>query len=155
MIESRYVSTPRRFWIVGVAALVWNLIGAMDYVMTQAKSEAYMSWFTPEQLEFFYSFPAWLVSGWAVAVWGSVLGSVLLLMRRKFAVNVFVISFSFMVLMVAHKYGYVDGAITVGVGGFLLSIVIFAVSLALVIYSRFMFIKGVLVWRWAFASFDL
>jgi len=34
----------------------------MDYVMTQTKNEAYMSGFTPEQLAFFYSFPAWVVS---------------------------------------------------------------------------------------------
>ncbi len=43
--------------------------------MTQTENEAYMSNFAPEQLEFFYGFPAWLVAFWAVAVWGGVAGA--------------------------------------------------------------------------------
>ena len=50
--------TPRHVWVVGGIALLWNAFGAMDYVMTQTKNEAYMSSFTPEQLEFFSGFPA-------------------------------------------------------------------------------------------------
>lgn len=47
---------PLHLWVVGVLALVWNLIGAMDYVMTQMRNENYMSAFTPEQLDFFTAF---------------------------------------------------------------------------------------------------
>ena len=42
-----------------------------------------MGQFSPEQLEFFYGFPTWLVAFWAIAVWGGVLGVVLLLIAQK------------------------------------------------------------------------
>ena len=43
-------------------------MGAFDYVMTETRNEAYMAEFTPEQLEFFYGFPAWMIAlGFPVA----------------------------------------------------------------------------------------
>ena len=69
MSETQATQTPRHLWIVGIVALLWNLIGAMDYIMTQTRNEAYMDQFTPEQLEFFYGFPVWLIAFWALAVW--------------------------------------------------------------------------------------
>ena len=68
--------TPKHLWIIGVLALLWNAMGAFDYLMTQTENEGYMSNFSPEQLEFFYGFPAWLVAFWALAVWGGVLSSI-------------------------------------------------------------------------------
>ncbi len=145
MSEAQASATPRHLWIVGIAALLWNLYGAMDYIMTETKNEAYMSQFTPEQLEFFYGFPAWMVAFWAIAVWGGVLGAVLLLMRKKFAVPVLVVSFLCMVVTAIHNYGFAGGADIVGGGGLAFSAVIFVVALALIIYARSMARKGVLV----------
>jgi hypothetical protein len=56
-------------------------MGALDYVMTQTRNEACLSQFTPEQLDFFLGIPAWAVATWALAVWGGVLGAILLLAR--------------------------------------------------------------------------
>lgn len=85
--------TPWHLWLVGVVALLWNSGGAFDYYMTQTRNASYMAAFTPEQLEFFYGFPTWTVAAWAIAVWGAVAGSVLLLMRSRLAVMAFAFSF--------------------------------------------------------------
>ena len=66
---------PRHLWIVGVLAVLWNAGGAFDYSASQLRIESYMSQFTPEQLEYFYGLPAWVVAAWAIAVWSSLLGS--------------------------------------------------------------------------------
>ena len=76
-------STPWHLWLVGILGLLWGSMGAFDYLMTQTQNESYMGEFTPEQLEFFYGFPTWVVSFWALAVWGGVLGTVLLLLKRR------------------------------------------------------------------------
>ena len=69
------IKTPFHLWIVGILAVLWNAIGAFDFIATQYKIESYMSQFTPEQLEYFYGFPLWMEVAWAVAVWGSLLAS--------------------------------------------------------------------------------
>ena len=105
--------TPARagwkLWLVGIVALLWNAIGALDYVMTQTRNAAYMEQFTPEQLEYFYSFPAWVTAGWAIAVWGGVLGSVLLLLRKRLAEPVYLVSFVAMVITTIHNFVLTDG----------------------------------------------
>ena len=138
-------STPRHLWIDGVVTLLWNAMGALDYVMSQTRNEQYMAAFTPEQLEYFYSFPSWAVATWATAVWGSVLGSILLLARSRFAYPVFVVSFAAMFLTTIYNFVLTNGfEIMGGIGPALFSATIFGVAVALVWYSREMVNKGVL-----------
>ena len=144
MAEAQATRTPRHLWIVGIVALLWNLMGAVDYVMTQTKNEAYMGQFTPEQLDFFYGFPAWLVAFWAIAVWGGVLGAVLLLLRKKLAFPVLLVSFLCMVVTTIHNYAFAGAAEIVGGTAAFFSVVIFIVALLLVIYARAMATRGVL-----------
>jgi hypothetical protein len=82
---------------------------------------------------------------WAIAVWGGVLGSVLLLLRRRLALPVFAVSFVAMVLTTIHNYFLSDGLEMMGGGGQLaFAAVIFLVALALVFYARAMAARGVL-----------
>jgi hypothetical protein len=145
MAEAPAGKAPMKFYVVAVVALVWNLVGAFDYVMTQTKNPAYMGQFSPEQLEYFYGFPAWFTAFWALAVWGGVLAAVLLLMRRKLAVTVFLISFLCMVVTSIYSYGLKGGAEIMGPTGLFFSVVIFVVALGLFLYSRKMARKGILV----------
>jgi hypothetical protein len=136
---------PRHLWVIGVLALLWNAMGAFDYLMTQTRNESYMGNFTPEQLEYFYGFPTWVVAFWALAVWGGVLGTILLLMRKRLAVGVFLVSFVSMVITSFHNFVLSDGMEAMGgVGPLIFSVVIFFVALGLWIYSRAMAQQGVL-----------
>ncbi len=144
--ENDVVVTPWHLWVIGVVALLWNSVGAMDYVMTQTRNEEYMSAFTPEQLEFFYGIPTWAVATWAIAVWGSVLGTVLLLMRRGYAVWVFLASLIAMSLTAFQNYALSNGMEIMGdpfALGF--TAAIFLISLALFLYARAMQQRKILV----------
>jgi hypothetical protein len=147
MTEEQAVSnggTPKHLWVIGIVALLWNAVGAFDYLMTQTRNEEYMGQFTPEQLEFFYGFPSWLVALWAIAVWGGVLGAILLLMRKKLAVVVFLVSFVAMVLTSIQNFVLSNGLEVMGGAGVGFSAVIFLIALGLWLYSRAMARRGVL-----------
>jgi len=141
---ARTAATPKHLWIIAIVTLLWNAMGAFDYLMTQTENEQYMAKFTPEQLEYFYGFPMWFEVFWALAVWGSVLGSVMLLLRNRFAVPVFAVSFVSMVITSVYSYGFSNGFELVGAGGLAFSLVIFVVALGLWLYSRAMAARGVL-----------
>jgi hypothetical protein len=141
---SQSVKAPIHLWIIGVVTLLWNLIGAYDYLMTQTRNEAYMANFEPAQLEYFYSFPVWAEATWAIAVWGALLGSILLLLRKRLAAPVFLVSFVAMVITAVYNYGLSEGMEIQGTGGFIFSVVIFFVALGLWLYARAMSARGVL-----------
>jgi len=142
MTETR--KAPIHLWIVGIVTLLWNLMGAYDYLMTKTQNEAYMAKFTPEQLELFYGLPMIVVSTWAIAVWGGVLGSVLLLLRKGIAVWVLLASFLCMVVTSIHNYLIADGVAVMGSTGIIFSVLIFVIALGLYLYARVMKNRGVI-----------
>jgi hypothetical protein len=138
------VKVPRHLWIVGALTLLWNAIGAFDYAATQFRMEAYMSQFTPEQLEYFYGFPAWAVASWAIAVWSSLLGSLGLLLRKAWAAWLFGLALAGMALTFIYNFLLSDGLSMLGTGGAIFTAVIWAIAIFLFLYARAMAKRGVL-----------
>jgi hypothetical protein len=135
---------PRHLWIAGILAVLWNAIGAFDYSATQLRLESYMSQFTPEQLEYFYGFPAWAVAAWAIAVWSSLLGSFALLLRKAWAAWLFALALAGMAVTTLYNFVLTDGAAMMGSGAAAFSAVIWAIALFLFFYARAMAGRGVL-----------
>ena len=90
--RERAGGAPWWFWAVAALSLLWNGFGIFDYLMTQTRNAEYLAQFTPEQRSFFESFPTWMSVFWALGVWGSFAGSILLLLRSRWAVLAFEIS---------------------------------------------------------------
>jgi len=138
------VAAPRHLWVVGILALLWNAVGAFDYVMTESRNASYMSSFSKEQLAYFYGFPAWVIACWAIAVWGGVLASLLLLLRKRLAVTMFAASLAAMLIVSLYNFGLSDGLAIMGRGAAMFSAVIFVVAVALLMYSSALARRGVL-----------
>ncbi len=101
-MAGRFADTPWHLWLIGLLALIWNSFGAYDYVMTQTGNTAYLSQLTPDQLAYVNAFPVWAEAAWAVAVWSAVLGTVLLLLRSRWAAHLFALS----LIGMAISFGY-------------------------------------------------
>ena len=131
------LKAPRHLLIVGVLALLWNAIGAFDYVMTETRNSSYMSSFTADQIAYFNSFPKWAIAAWALGVWGGVVGSLLLMFRRRLAVIVYTVSLLSAALTFIYNFVLSDGLRTMGGNGALLMPgLILIIGALLLLYSR-------------------
>ena len=94
MANSSRTRTPWHLWVVAILSLLWNAIGAADYVFSSLRSEAWFAamQYPPEGIAYLDAFPAWAHGGWALGTMGAFLGSILLLMRSRYAVWAFAIS---------------------------------------------------------------
>lgn len=126
---------PVHLWIVGILALLWNAVGAFDYLATQLPIESYMAQFTPEQRTYFDAFPSWAVAAWAFGVWGAFVGSLLLLFRSRWAVWSFAISLAGMAVSFLYQFGMTEGAKIVGTFGLVFTAVIVAIAILLFWYA--------------------
>lgn len=139
------MKTPIHLWIIGGIALIWNAGGAYDYVMTQFQDEAYLAMLTDAQRAFLDTGPVWFEAAWAVGVWFSVLGSVLLLLQSRFAGAVFGLSFLGLVVSSVYSFGIADRTgLTLSPAQMGFTIAIFVVLAVLWIYARAMTRRGVL-----------
>ena len=86
--------TPWHLWVVGVLSLLWNGFGGYDFIMTTTQGEAYFraSGFDQAMIDYYNAMPTWMYAPWILGVWGAVAGSILLLMRSRFAVPAFALS---------------------------------------------------------------
>lgn len=146
MEASAQSKLPVYFWIIGVLALLWNAMGAIDYTMTQTHNEAYLASLSDEQRAFIGTFPGWAVTGWALGVWGALAGSLLLLMKSRHAVTAFIVSL--LGLIVSSLFQYVFAGVNYvnlfGTATILFSLLIWVIAIALLLYSRAMVRKGFL-----------
>lgn len=140
------MKTPWHMWLIGVVTLVFNAGGAFDYVMTQTQNAEYMAQFSDLELAYFNGFPTWVVASWAIAVWGALLGSVLLLARRRLAGVAFGVSVIAMFVTMAHNFGLAEMKMhhVVGPEAIWVSAVIVLVTVATCWYAIWLAQRGVL-----------
>ena len=105
-----------------------------------------MGQFTPEQLAFLSGLPAWVDACWAIAVWGGVVGAILLLVRRSQAVSVFLASLIALIITVFQNYVLSNGLEVMGDPFYIaFTAAIFVGAVALYLYAREMRRRKVLV----------
>jgi hypothetical protein len=96
MEDVQAAKAPAHLWIVGLLSLIWNAFGCTDYLMTRMRSEEWMaqSGGDPKaMLAWIDGFPFYAQFGWGLGVWMGLAGSILLLMRHRWAHPAFGLSF--------------------------------------------------------------
>jgi hypothetical protein len=145
MATTAQARTPVHLWIFGVLSLLWNCFGCYDYLMTNLKNQAYLAQFTADQLAYFDSLPAWLTAFWALGVWGGLAGSILLLIRSRYAVWLFALSVIGAVVGLGYQMfmTQMPASLKEGFMGYMPWVIIL-IAIALFLYARAMEKKGVL-----------
>ncbi len=136
MSDTVVVSRPTRgFWITSWLALVWNLIGVANYLMTVTISPEALS-AMPVNERALYDLPAWVTSAFAIAVWGGTLASIALLLRKSWAVPVFIVSLVALVVQFGHALFGTATLQVKGMSAAALPLIILVIAIYLVVFSR-------------------
>lgn len=146
-VQSR---TPMHLWIVGAVSALWSAFGCYDYLMTRMRNTDYLASMMPTvdpnaMLAWVDSFPIYAQFGWGLGVWGGLAGSVLLLLRSRWAVWGFGLSLVGAILGLGYQI--VAASPLPGTEDMMFKVmpyVIIAVAAALFLYARAMEKKGVL-----------
>ncbi len=128
---------PWHLWFVGLIAVLFNAIGAFDYVMSMAQGSSYMAraGMTPAQIAHYQGMPSWMTAVWTIGVWGAMVGSVLILLRNKLAHVVFAVSLAAFLVSLIYTYVLTDGGEIMGRQMAITSVVITALLLFFMWYS--------------------
>ena len=94
---------PVWFWIISVLALIWNGMGVKQYLQQAYNTEAFKSMVSTEELEMISQLPTWYTAVFAIAVFAGALGCILLLLRKKLAYFVLLLS----LISVLFQMGYI------------------------------------------------
>lgn len=140
---------PVHLWIVGLLSLLWNSFGGYDYTMTRTRNMEYLSSMpgvdANQMLAYIDRFPMFAQIGWGLGVWGAVAGSVLLLLRSRFAVIAFTVSLIGAMLSLGYQLVGPPGPTALSEGAMaIIPYIIIALTVAQLLYAQTMRTRGVL-----------
>ena len=92
MTANSSIKPPLWFWIVGVLALLWNLMGVSAYLMDAYMKDKTRAAFSEAQKSIFENQPTWITGAYAIAVFFGAIACMALLLRKKWAKPLFWIS---------------------------------------------------------------
>jgi len=146
MTEESTTKPSTAYWVIAGALLVWNVIGLMFYYQQSTLTPDIMMdlGLTPQQMAHITNTPAWGHSGYAFAVNAGVLGAILLLLRKAWALPLFVISLVGALVQDLDAFVLRDAIAAWGPGGIAIPLAVIIVCVFEIWYSRAMKAKGVL-----------
>ncbi|EAQ29347.1 hypothetical protein NAP1_01205 [Erythrobacter sp. NAP1] len=133
--------TPWHLWVVGVLTLLWNSVGGFSYTMTRLGLLESLG-MSETEIAFFESHPVWANTFWAMGVWGAIAGSILILLRSRYAVHATVIAIIGLIGTTIFQYAMIE--VPESLQSPALTIMIWVTTLFMLIYASRMTQNGVL-----------
>ena len=88
------------FWIIGIVALIWNVMGVTNFFVQM--NPDVLAAYRESERAIVEGRPVWATGAFAVAVYGGVLGCLLLLLRRSAAYYLFIASLLGVIATMIH-----------------------------------------------------
>ncbi len=137
MSEELNAAPTTTFWVVGGAALIWNLLGLLIYYMqVTATPDSLAAVYNDAEIAFITATPAWATSAYAIAVVTGVGGGLFLLLRKSWAVPMFMISLVGIIVQNGYAFLLAGGLEVWGMQALVLPTIVAVIAVALIWYSR-------------------
>ncbi len=100
MRDKTVIGVHWRFWAIGAVALLWNVMGSINYVLQMIPDV--LATYSESERAIVEGRPAWATGAFAIAVFGGTLGSLLLLLRKSAAYYLFIASLLGVIVTMIH-----------------------------------------------------
>lgn len=127
---------PRWFMIVSVLALLWNIAGLLAFVSDAMMGPDDVAQLSAAEQALYAARPAWAVLASALATMAGTLGSLALVMRKRWALPLLILS---LVGVVGQDAGFLalpGGLTSIGAVPMVLQGIVLLISIGLVLLAR-------------------
>ena len=142
---------PVHLWVVGLLSFVWSCFGCYDYLMTRLRDTDYIASAMPgvdpnAVLAWVDAFPLYAQIGWGLGVWMGLAGSILLLMRHRWAVWAYGLSLIGAILGLGYQIALTPPLAGAHETAMMKAVpyIVILIAVALLLYARTQERKGVL-----------
>ena len=135
-------AVPKWFMPVAIIALIWNLLGCFAYLSDVMMTPEDVAKLTAAQQALLASRPAWAVGATATAVWGGAFGCIGLMLRKRWAVILLLLSLAGVIVQDIGLFGMTEAASQAGAAVIGLQGLVLVVAVALVVLGRTALSRG-------------
>lgn len=142
MSESTSQLCPRWYWIVAGVGLVWNLMGVMAYIAQVTMTPEAMAELPEAERLLYEATPAWANGAFAIAVFGGALGCLALLLKKVWAVPLFIISLLGILVQMFYAFFMSNSFEVFGPGSAIMPGMVILIAIYLVWFARMAKTRG-------------
>ena len=124
------------FWVTAGVALIWNLMGVAAYLADAYASPEMIAQRSAEVQALYDARPAWATAAFATAVFGGALGCILLLLRKKIATPVLIVSLIGILVQFCYNFFIANTMDVYGPGSMIMPVMVIVIGAYLVWYAR-------------------
>jgi len=130
------VKPPTWFWVVSIIALLWNLMGVFNYLNQAFNQQAILETLDQAQREAFEGIPAWATAAFALAVFSGTLACIGLLLRKKWARPLFILSLLAAVVQFIHWLFISNAVEAFGPSTYAMPVIVIIIGIYLILFSK-------------------
>lgn len=128
---------PTWFWVVTAIMLLWNLIGVISFLQHITIPDDALQNLPDNEKEFYENYPLWTTIAFALAVFGGFIGCIGLLLRKKIAKPILIISLIAVVVQMYHSIFIAKAMDVYGPGAVVMPIMVILIAIFLVWLANF------------------
>ncbi|GAA6137088.1 hypothetical protein NBRC116583_08350 [Arenicella sp. 4NH20-0111] len=130
------VQVPMWYWLIAIIALLWYLMDMSAFSMRVFMLEDMIEAMPDEQQALYLGMPNWVNTVFAIEVVGGVLGSLCLLLKKKWALVFFGMSIVGVLAQTSYVYFLSDALSVLGVSAKIMPMVAISIGVGLIFFAR-------------------
>jgi len=123
------------FWIIGIAALIWNIMGVAAYLGQAYMTDEVLKALPDAEQLYYTNIPAWVTAVFAISVFAGFLGSVALLLRKSWAKILFIVSLIAVLSQFTYNF-FIQDYMEVTIEKAFMPIIVIGLAAFLIWYSQ-------------------
>ena len=127
---------PRWFWVVAVLALLWNLVGLLMFYRNVTMTPEALALLPTEQQQIHAAMPQWVFAFFGISVFAGVIGSIALLLKRRAAVPLLLVSLLAVTVQMVSAYTITPVWALTGIGGAVFPLALIVIAALFWLFAR-------------------
>lgn len=140
--SSDKTSPPVWFWVISIIALLWYLMDMSAFSMRVLMTDDFIKAMPENQQHLYRNMPLWVNIVFAGEVFGGALGCVGLLLRKKWALPLFVVSILGVLSQTFHVYFLSDAISTMGTPAVVMPLLAILIGIGMIVLAKSAIPKG-------------
>lgn len=140
--SSHKTSPPVWFWVISIVALLWYLMDMSAFFMRVLMIDDVIKAMPENQQHLYRNMPLWVNIVFAGEVFGGALGCVGLLLRKKWALPLFVISILGVLGQTFHVYFLSDAISAMGTPAVMMPLLAIMIGIGMIVLAKSADSKG-------------
>lgn len=129
------MSTPTWLKPLAWAALIWNSLGVIAFVMQMMMTPELISKLPIDQQAAYSDIPLWSTIAFAIAVFGGLLGCIFLLKKKALAIPTFTVSLAAILLQQYYNFVVINSIDLLGASAVFMPILVIIIAIGLLYIS--------------------